>query len=163
MLIRRYEVKKWLLSTVIFQSNVSTRQAGRGVKAPQTQGWFRWWADLFPITAFQQAIQVVVPSANAQDRPQPRNGAGGRAHAGQSLKRLADADARHRRLLANPEGAITAAKSSQPGRPVQRHHARGCMPRGWCNRRRAAGGGGAAAAGGAGARGPRAAPAGGRV
>jgi len=27
---------------------------------PQTQGWFRWWADLFPITVFQQAIQVMV-------------------------------------------------------------------------------------------------------
>lgn len=29
---------------------------------PQTQGWFRWWADLFPITVFQQAIQVMVLS-----------------------------------------------------------------------------------------------------
>jgi hypothetical protein len=27
---------------------------------PQTQGWARWWADLFPITVFQQAIQVMV-------------------------------------------------------------------------------------------------------
>jgi hypothetical protein len=27
---------------------------------PRTQGWFRWWADLFPITVFQQAIQVMV-------------------------------------------------------------------------------------------------------
>ena len=27
---------------------------------PQTQNWFRWWADLFPITVFQQAIQVMV-------------------------------------------------------------------------------------------------------
>jgi hypothetical protein len=27
---------------------------------PQTQSWFRWWADLFPITVFQQAIQVMV-------------------------------------------------------------------------------------------------------
>jgi hypothetical protein len=26
---------------------------------PQTQGWFRWWIDLFPITVFQQAIQVM--------------------------------------------------------------------------------------------------------
>ena len=26
---------------------------------PQTQGWFRWWIDLFPITVFQQAIQVL--------------------------------------------------------------------------------------------------------
>ncbi|MEO6198229.1 MAG: conjugal transfer protein TrbL family protein [Dehalococcoidia bacterium] len=29
---------------------------------PQTQGWFRWWADIFPITVFQQAIQVMVLS-----------------------------------------------------------------------------------------------------
>ena len=29
---------------------------------PQTQGWVRWWADLFPITVFQQAIQVMVLS-----------------------------------------------------------------------------------------------------
>lgn len=27
---------------------------------PQTQGWARWWADLFPITVFQQAIQMMV-------------------------------------------------------------------------------------------------------
>ncbi|MGE0540941.1 MAG: conjugal transfer protein TrbL family protein [Dehalococcoidia bacterium] len=26
---------------------------------PQTQGWFRWWVDLFPVTVFQQAIQVM--------------------------------------------------------------------------------------------------------
>ena len=29
---------------------------------PQTQGWFRWWADLFPITVFQRALQVMVLS-----------------------------------------------------------------------------------------------------
>jgi ABC-type multidrug transport system permease subunit len=38
---------------------------------PQTQGWFRWWADLFPITVFQQAI---------------RHGADGRAHARQPVQ-----------------------------------------------------------------------------
>jgi hypothetical protein len=27
---------------------------------PQTQGWARWWADLFPTTVFQQAIQMMV-------------------------------------------------------------------------------------------------------
>jgi len=27
---------------------------------PQTQGWARWWADLFPIIVFQQAIQMMV-------------------------------------------------------------------------------------------------------
>jgi len=27
---------------------------------PQTQGWFRWWANLFPITVFQQAVQMMV-------------------------------------------------------------------------------------------------------
>lgn len=27
---------------------------------PQTQTWSRWWADLFPITVFQQAIQMMV-------------------------------------------------------------------------------------------------------
>jgi len=27
---------------------------------PQTQGWFRWWVDLFPATVFQQAIQMMV-------------------------------------------------------------------------------------------------------
>ncbi len=27
---------------------------------PQTQGWARWWGDLFPITVFQQAIQMMV-------------------------------------------------------------------------------------------------------
>ena len=27
---------------------------------PQTQGWTRWWAHLFPITVFQQAVQMVV-------------------------------------------------------------------------------------------------------
>ncbi len=27
---------------------------------PQTQGWARWWAHLFPITVFQQAVQVIV-------------------------------------------------------------------------------------------------------
>lgn len=27
---------------------------------PQTQGWSRWWADIFPITVFQQAIQMMV-------------------------------------------------------------------------------------------------------
>ncbi len=27
---------------------------------PQTQGWARWWADLFPVVVFQQAIQVMV-------------------------------------------------------------------------------------------------------
>jgi len=27
---------------------------------PQTQSWSRWWADLFPITVFQQAIQMMV-------------------------------------------------------------------------------------------------------
>ena len=27
---------------------------------PQTQGWARWWAHLFPITVFQQAVQMVV-------------------------------------------------------------------------------------------------------
>jgi hypothetical protein len=27
---------------------------------PQTQDWARWWADLFPITVFQQAIQMMV-------------------------------------------------------------------------------------------------------
>jgi len=27
---------------------------------PQTQGWFRWWASLFPITVFQQAVQMMV-------------------------------------------------------------------------------------------------------
>lgn len=27
---------------------------------PQTQSWARWWADLFPITVFQQAIQMMV-------------------------------------------------------------------------------------------------------
>lgn len=26
---------------------------------PQTQGWSRWWAHLFPITIFQQAVQVL--------------------------------------------------------------------------------------------------------
>jgi hypothetical protein len=26
---------------------------------PQTQGWFRWWIDLFPATVFQQALQVM--------------------------------------------------------------------------------------------------------
>jgi len=26
---------------------------------PQTQGWFRWWVDLFPVTVFQQALQVM--------------------------------------------------------------------------------------------------------
>jgi hypothetical protein len=47
---------------------------------PQTQGWFRWSADLFPITVFQQAIQVMVP--------QPRHGADGGAPARQPLQRL---------------------------------------------------------------------------
>jgi len=27
---------------------------------PQTQSWARWWADLFPVTVFQQAIQMMV-------------------------------------------------------------------------------------------------------
>ncbi len=27
---------------------------------PQTQGWARWWANLFPITVFQQAVQMMV-------------------------------------------------------------------------------------------------------
>ena len=27
---------------------------------PQTQGWARWWAHLFPTTVFQQAVQVLV-------------------------------------------------------------------------------------------------------
>lgn len=27
---------------------------------PQTQGWTRWWANLFPTTVFQQAVQVMV-------------------------------------------------------------------------------------------------------
>ena len=27
---------------------------------PQTQGWTRWWAHLFGITVFQQAVQMVV-------------------------------------------------------------------------------------------------------
>ena len=27
---------------------------------PQTQGWTRWWAHLFPITVFQQAVQLLV-------------------------------------------------------------------------------------------------------
>ena len=27
---------------------------------PQTQGWTRWWANLFPITVFQQVVQFVV-------------------------------------------------------------------------------------------------------
>ena len=27
---------------------------------PQTQGWTRWWAHLFPLTVFQQAVQLVV-------------------------------------------------------------------------------------------------------
>jgi len=27
---------------------------------PQTQGWARWWAQLFPVTVFQQAVQMVV-------------------------------------------------------------------------------------------------------
>jgi hypothetical protein len=27
---------------------------------PQTQGWSRWWANLFPIVVFQQAIQMMV-------------------------------------------------------------------------------------------------------
>ncbi len=27
---------------------------------PQTQSWARWWADVFPMTVFQQAIQMVV-------------------------------------------------------------------------------------------------------
>jgi len=27
---------------------------------PQTQGWTRWWTNLFPITVFQQAVQMVV-------------------------------------------------------------------------------------------------------
>ncbi len=27
---------------------------------PQTQSWAHWWADLFPITVFQQAIQLMV-------------------------------------------------------------------------------------------------------
>jgi hypothetical protein len=27
---------------------------------PQTQGWTRWWTHLFPITVFQQAVQMVV-------------------------------------------------------------------------------------------------------
>ena len=27
---------------------------------PQTQGWSRWWAQLFPLTVFQQAVQMVV-------------------------------------------------------------------------------------------------------
>jgi len=27
---------------------------------PQTQSWARWWAHLFPVTVFQQAVQVVV-------------------------------------------------------------------------------------------------------
>ena len=27
---------------------------------PQTQGWTRWWTNLFPITIFQQAVQMVV-------------------------------------------------------------------------------------------------------
>ncbi len=27
---------------------------------PQTQSWTRWWAHLFPITVFQQAVQMVV-------------------------------------------------------------------------------------------------------
>ena len=27
---------------------------------PQTQGWTRWWAHLFSLTVFQQAVQMVV-------------------------------------------------------------------------------------------------------
>jgi hypothetical protein len=27
---------------------------------PQTQGWARWWANLFPVVVFQQAIQMMV-------------------------------------------------------------------------------------------------------
>ena len=27
---------------------------------PQTQGWSRWWAQLLPLTVFQQAVQMVV-------------------------------------------------------------------------------------------------------
>ena len=27
---------------------------------PQTQGWTRWWAHLFPVTVFQQAVQLLV-------------------------------------------------------------------------------------------------------
>ncbi len=27
---------------------------------PQTQGWTRWWAHLFPLTVFQQGVQLVV-------------------------------------------------------------------------------------------------------
>ena len=27
---------------------------------PQTQGWARWWAQLFPITVFQQVVQMMV-------------------------------------------------------------------------------------------------------
>jgi TrbL/VirB6 plasmid conjugal transfer protein len=27
---------------------------------PQTQGWTRWWTSLFPITVFQQAVQMIV-------------------------------------------------------------------------------------------------------
>lgn len=27
---------------------------------PQTQGWTRWWTNLFPITVFQQTVQMVV-------------------------------------------------------------------------------------------------------
>jgi hypothetical protein len=27
---------------------------------PQTEGWARWWANLFPITVFQQAVQMMV-------------------------------------------------------------------------------------------------------
>jgi hypothetical protein len=27
---------------------------------PQTQGFARWWADILPITVFQQAVQMMV-------------------------------------------------------------------------------------------------------
>ncbi len=27
---------------------------------PQTQGWARWWTQLFPLTVFQQAVQLLV-------------------------------------------------------------------------------------------------------
>ena len=77
-----------------------------------------------------------VPAGDPGDGPQPRHGADGRAHAGQPVQRPADADARHRRLLADAEGAVAPAQPPQSGGPVQRDHARGSEPRGWRDRRR---------------------------
>ena len=101
---------------------------------PQTQGWTRWWAHLFPIT--------VLPAGGPARRAAPRRGADGRAGARRRRGRAADPAPGNRHRRPDAPGALAPSRPGAAGGHRGGRRARRGRPR--C---RVAAGRGTAAAG----------------